>query len=179
MNQNGTEAKKSILTRKRLIAAAFSLLLAVLIFTGASFSFLHMQTGSVKNIFSKGSVGAEIEEVFTNNAKSSITVRNTGNSPAYVRVRLVTYWQDANGNILVKDQQPSTSFTPSTEWQKIGNYYYYTKPVSGGTATGNLLKDSIELEENQVIDVIAEVVQATPDDAVKNLWGAEALALLK
>lgn len=180
MNQNGNNRKNSYLTRKRLIAVAFSLLLAVVIFTGASFAFLHMNSGPVQNTFSKGSVGADIEEVFTNNVKSSITVKNTGDSPAYVRVRLVTYWQDAAGNILVKDTQPSISLTLGSGWSQLGEYYYYTQPVSGGTATGNLLgSNGITLVENQVIDVIAEVVQATPDGAVTNLWGEAALKLLK
>ena len=178
MNQNGTEAKKSILTRKRLIAAAFSLLLAVLIFTGASFSFLHMQTGSVKNIFSKGSVGAEIEEVFTNNAKSSITVKNIGNSPAYVRVRLVSYWQNSDGTIAAQ-ASPAVSFILASEWTRLGEYYYYTQPVGGGEETDNLLGKSIALAEDQVIDVIAEVVQATPAKAVVDVWGVSAESFLK
>ena len=178
MNQNGKEPKKSILTRKRVFAVAFSLLLAAVIFTGASFSFLKMNSGPVQNTFSKGTVGAEIAEVFTNNVKSSITVKNTGDSPAYVRVRLVSYWQNSDGTIAAQSS-PTISITIASDWKRLGEYYYYTKPVSGDSVTSNLLGDSIQLAENQVIDVIAEVVQATPDEAVKNLWGEAAFALLK
>lgn len=40
--------------------------------------------------------------------------------------------------------------------------------------TANLLATPLEMGVGQVIDVLAETVQATPDDAVLEVWGVSA-----
>lgn len=183
MDQNGNKRKNSFLTRRKLLAVAFSLALAALLFTNASMALLKMNTGSVENTFTKGSVGAEIKETVSNNAKTDIRVKNTGDSPVYVRVRLVSYWLNEDGTVAAK-ASPAISFSPDDSWTKDGAYYYHKTPVGGGSQTDNLIASgsSIQMKTEdgckQVIEVLAEVVQATPQDAVKQLWGESAAAAL-
>lgn len=185
MDQNKNGRKYSFLTRKRLVVVVFVLALVAMIFTGTSMSLLKMNTEAVQNTFSKGSVGAKIVESVENNAKKAICVENTGDSPVYVRVKLVSYWLNADNSIAAK-ASPSISFELNSSWVASGGYYYYKSPVAGGSVTDNLISygSQIQMQQDengckQAIEVLADAVQATPDDAVEELWGDAALELLK
>ena len=68
--------------------AAFALIVALSI--GLTSAFLTHKTEGLTNTFTPGSVTCRVEEGFNgNNEKSSITVRNTGTVPAYIRVAVV------------------------------------------------------------------------------------------
>ena len=72
---------------------------------------------------------------------------------------------------------PLDEFTPGTGWVKNGDYYYYTLPVGPGKSTEILVKTITLKTYNdadggyQSIDVIAEAIQSTPVQAVKDAWG--------
>ena len=179
MNKSENGRRKAILTRKNVLAAAFSLILVAVIFGGASFALLKMNTGAVVNSFRKGGIGVDIVETVSNSAKKEITVKNTGESPAYVRVRLVSYWKDDSGNVAPKASKDISFDLNDADWKENNGYYYYRKPLAGESTTSNLIADNSKIEMTtedgykQVIEVLAEVVQATPAEAVKDVWGIE------
>ena len=163
-----------------ILIAALALLTAVSI--GSTLAYFFNTSEPVINTFQAGSVGANIYEEVSANAKTSITVSNTGKSPVYVRVRLLCYWLDEDNSIAPKDST-SVSISPNSGWVENGGYYYYTSPVAGGSATANMLAAPLAMTTEdgyrQVIEVLAETVQATPADAALGLWGVDPSSLGK
>lgn len=165
--KNGKFANAPSPKHKTMIIV-LSIILLVCIGVGATLAYFANSTGPVINTFQSGTVGAEIVEDISGNTKNSITVKNTGSVPVYVRVRLVSYFEDDSG-VLPQDS-PVVSVTLDTNWKQIGSYYYYKLPVGAGDSTGNLLGSQLAMAENQVIEVLADTVQATPADAVEAVW---------
>jgi len=162
--------------KKRLILVVCLVLLLV-IGVGTTMAYFHLASGPVINTFQAGSAGAKVNEVVSSDTKEKITVTNTGKSPVYVRVRLVSYYEDADGNVLPQ-ASPTLSFTKGSKWVPLGNYYYYNAPLAAGDTTEDLLGTDLAMSEGQVIEVMADTVQATPAQAVKDAWGVDASAFI-
>ena len=152
------------------------ILLALAVICGTVFAYMFHRTEDQSTTFTPAQVSCEVQETFKNNAKSSIKVTNTGNIDAYIRVRLVTYWVDSDGNVAAKSS-PALSITPANDWiAGKDNTFYYPLPVAAGDTTPELLSSSITLVvdadgNRQVIDVFAEAIQAKPTTAVEEAWG--------
>ena len=150
-------------------------LVGALTLCGTVLAYMFTQTEYKDNEFFPANVSCKVVEAFDGTQKTSIQVQNTGNIDAYLRVRLVSYWVAADGNIVAK---PSSmpEINMATDWIKgTNNTYYYTKPVSPAAQTGSLLSSPIILEEDengymQVIEVFAEAIQSKPYNAVINSW---------
>jgi len=159
-----------------------SLLIVALVVGGiyGSLALLTDETDPVENTFEPTEVTIEIEEDFDGVKKENIKVTNIGDVDAYVRVRLVSYWQNASGNIVAKDSWFSDAgLTLGEGWFKAGDYYYYANPVKVNAFTAEaLFAEAITLTNdpsdgtNQVLEVLAEAVQASPEEAVEDLWPA-------
>ena len=84
--------------------------------------------------------------------------------------------QDADKNVI--GSAAINSFKLGDNWFDGGDgCYYYKNVVNVGASTANLLAngEKITLTTGQVVEVLAEGIQATPIDAVKAAWG-EAIA---
>ena len=112
--------------------------------------------------------------------KSDIRVENTGNVREFLRLKMVSYYVDANGNIVgtVSSQYPTLSL--KNGWIAGANHtYYYRSPIDPGGMTEILCEPfslgQMQLADRktvyQVIEVIAEAVQAEPISAVQSAWG--------
>lgn len=112
--------------------------------------------------------------------KSDIRVENTGNVKEFIRLKLVSYYVDANGDIVgtVSSQYPTLSL--KNGWIAGANHtYYYPFPTDPGGMT-EILCEPVTLGQKllangitvyQVIELIAEAVQAEPISAVQSAWG--------
>lgn len=188
---------------KRLLRISAILLVAAVLTTAVN-AFMINRSQTFRNNFVPASVKCEIEEQFSEstNTKSSIKVENTGNTDAYIRVRLVFHWEDSKGNVVGRNMDPTVSivgfdgdlgsYFNSSEWVKgEDDYtYYYKKPVAPGGLTKELLNKSITMGPYvhtvqidskttvtyyyyPVIEVLAEAVQSKPVEAVKEAWSVE------
>lgn len=159
----------------------WALLVSLILVCGVTIAYLYRTTNDVKNVFIPGKVDCEVTESFDKNSgvKSSITVKNTGNIDAWLRVRLVSYWVDANGDIMpVASEMPRVSI--ANGWHDHeNNTYIYTTPVAPDGVTENLLGSNITLTTKtvdgvtcyQVVEVFADAIQSKPADAVTEAWG--------
>ena len=160
---------------KRSLAALIALVLIICVAVGGTIAYIVTQTDKVENKFTPADVKIEINETFENNIKSSITVQNVNdakNVPCYIRVKLVSNMQDKDGNVI--GSAAINTFNPNDKWFDGGDgCYYYKDVVNVGASTENLLADgsTIKLATGQVVEVLAEGIQATPIDAVKAAWG--------
>ncbi len=134
----------------------------------------------VKNEFTPSNVACKVTETFDGNTKKNVYVTNTGDTEAYIRVKLVTYrvndeGQHIGGTATIPD------FTPGENWKEFGGYYYYTLPVAPDDEPTADLIDSVTLTGKytdadggkQVIEVMAEAIQSAPANAVKEAWGID------
>ena len=164
---------------KRSLVLVVSVLVLLLAVAGGTLAWLTAQD-SVANTFTPAHVSCAVMENFDGETKSNVNVKNTGDIPAYIRVRLVTYRvNDAGQHIGGTATIPP--FTPGTNWVKYGEYYYYTLPVAAGEKPETQLigESGITLRSyndadggKQVIEVMAEAIQSVPENAVKAAWGA-------
>ena len=160
-----------------------------------SVSVAYMLTRSdiLTNIFVPAKVSCEVVEEGTGTSQTSVMVKNTGDTDVYVRVRVVTYWKDSKGNpVALTSPENGFGTTPATwkyneaDWiyDKENQTFYYKASVKEGQTTAELLTSAIPLEVieeagegnvkftyHQVVEFIAEVIQSSPDDAVKEAWG--------
>ena len=183
MRHGKYEAKHVQSKRKRRInktgTLLLSLLLVVTMAVGGTVAYLVTKTPDVKNSFTPSKVTCEVTEEFNGTAKSNVNVTNTGDTEAYIRVKLVTYrvndkGQHIGGTATIPD------FNPGTNWVPYGGYYYYTLPVAHdktpeqpliGTSGITLLTYNDADGGKQVIDVMAEAIQSGPANAVGDSWG--------
>lgn len=162
----------------RLNATIISVVLILTLAVGGTIAFLSTKTDPVVNTFNPSQVTCSVEENFDGKAKTNVNVRNTGDIPAFIRVKLVTYRTNDQGQH-IGGTASLPAFTLGTGWVKCGDYYYYTCPVAPGATPAYSLAEVIKLTENytdvdgghQSIDVIAEAIQAGPEAAVKAAWG--------
>ncbi len=171
--------------RPVLLPVLLVVILLVVTSTAMLLAYYLRDGGSLMNIFKTEQVSCTVEEVFVNNVKSDIKVKNTSTVDVYIRVRLVSYWKTPSGKITGK-----TSETPNLTEGRLGagwmadeanDTYYYTKRVAVNGTTPDLLKEgaTIELKNTdgyiQVIEVLAEAIQADGERnnklAVEEAWG--------
>ena len=202
MNETN-EVKKTTRSRKKkpvsLLTMAL-LILAVLCTAGVTAAFLKQETDPVVNTFTPGSVTPSIVETCSDREKSGVSIQNTGNSDAYIRVAVVgnklatgsvASWSDykdkivgpldVDGNIDYKNGEGE-----EPRWFSYGGYYYWTGIVPAGKFTEELLKSPIVLyaDENEMVTInnqvtiLTEAIQAKGQDSegkrpVTKAWGIE------
>ena len=170
--------------RKILYVTLFILVIAVSFPTAMAYMF--KKTETIKNELIPAEVSCKVNENFNGTKKTSVTVTNTSNITAYIRVRVVSYWQDSKGNIVAR-QSEMPVFEVSDNWIKADEYdtYYYKLPVKAGEDTLEFLKTGSEIilrqetetddigvtyTYNQVVEIFAEAIQSLPVDVVTSSW---------
>lgn len=156
-----------------VIATAVLLALAI----GGTVAWLSTKDAPITNTFNPSKVACEVTENFNGKVKSNVNVENTGDTEAYIRVKLVTYRTNDQGQH-IGGTASLPNFTLGKGWVKYGDYYYYTLPVAPKEKPEADLISSITLESytdvdggHQAIDVMAEAIQSEPARAVGQAWG--------
>lgn len=173
-----TRAKQRSRKNTRIITLLIALLLFSALAVGGTVAWLTANTGNVANTFTPSHVACQVTENFDGTTKSNVNVTNTGDTEAYIRVKLVTYRVNAQGQHIGGTAE-IPAFTPGEGWVKHGEYYYYTKPVAAGKAPEKpligangiaLIKYDDADGGKQAIEVMAEAIQSQPAAAVTQSW---------
>lgn len=163
ISTNGSHAAKAGKSFSLIIAIALILVLAV----GGTIAYIVTQTGPVINTFTPASSAISVDETVEGNAKTKIAVKNDSTDIlVYVRVALVANKLE-NGKV-TGAQLPS--FTLSSDWIKIGEYYYSKAPVAANGTSSNMLSGNMVLEDGMQVVVLTEAIQANPTTAVTESW---------
>ena len=165
----------------RLAAMAMAAVLLLTLAIGGTVAWLSTKDAPITNTFHPSKVSCEVTEKFsgTTGVKENVNVKNTGTIDAFIRVKLVTYRTNADGQH-IGGTAAIPSFDLGANWVQYGDYYYYTKPVAPNQKPGTNLADSMTLTGaypdadggSQAMDVMAEAIQSVPEAAVKAAWGA-------
>lgn len=157
-----------------VIATAVLLALAI----GGTLAWLSTKDAPITNTFKPSHVSCSVTEEFDGKIKSNVNVTNTSDIDAYIRVKLVTYRTNDQGQHIGGTAFLPT-FTLGANWVSHDGYYYYKLPVAPGEMPKTNLTDSMTLVDSypdtdggkQAVDVMAEAIQSVPEDAVKAAWG--------
>ena len=163
----------------RLTTMVIATVLLLALAIGGTVAWLSTKDAPITNTFNPSEVACQVEESFdkTTGEKRNVNVTNTGDTEAYIRVKLVTYrTNDAGQHIGGTASLPT--FTLGANWVSHDGYYYYTLPVAPKEKPEADLISSITLESytdvdggHQAIDVMAEAIQSVPEAAVNAAWG--------
>lgn len=172
---------------KKIPSKAMSICIAVvlllLVVAGPTLAYLLDQAGPVANIFQPAQVTCAVMEngqEYTSNAvsvssKSNVSIKNTGNVPAYIRAVVLVTWKSADGIVYGTvptagtDKDYTIQFN-TEDWTKQGSFYYYNDDVPAGDLTEILIVSANQLHPGPVgsdgtqyylsVEIVAEAIQA-------------------
>lgn len=182
---SGKHTRASAPRRGLVLAAALAL---TLIFSaGGTLAWLAAGTEDTVNTFSPAQMEIQVKEEFDGEIKKNVRVENKSETAVYIRVALVPTWVDETTHEPVAKSASLDDLTftnlPASGWEKHGNDYYYTQPVSAGAITPELFTSAV-VKDNAApagctmdLQVLAQAVQATPKDAVEAAWGLDPTTL--
>ena len=139
---------------KKPLTLFVALVLLLTLAVGGSLAWL-VSNDKVENTMEPGKVPIQINETVSNNLKSDVTVTNTGNIQAFIRVAIIANAVDEKGNVTVGEKP---NFTVSTAWTEIDNYYYYNGIVEPNGTTDPLFTDKVGFDGGE-INILAESIQ--------------------
>lgn len=158
---------------KKPLTLFVALVLLLTLAVGGSLAWL-VSDDHVTNSMEPGKVPIRINETVSNNVKSDVTVTNTGNIQAFIRVAIIANAVDKNGDVTVGTAPTYT--VDSSKWTQIGDYYYYNGIVEpDGGKTAPLFTGDVGFAGGE-INILAESIQVlggTDGDgrASFNAWG--------
>ena len=183
-----------------IIRLSIIIVCAILIVASVSVAVAYMivRSHEITNSFVPAKIDCQVleDKTITGNVvtKTSVRAQNTGNVDAYIRVRVVTYWEDSKGNPVARTR-PINKF--GGDWKfnddawiydDINQTFYHKAPVRANDVTAELLKldsgfNGITVEPEDVmqgsvtftyypmVEFIVEGIQDAPDTAVIESWG--------
>lgn len=171
-------ASEKTLRTGRVTAIVMATVLLLALAIGGTVAWLSTKDTPITNTFTPSKVACEVTEKFNGTVKSDVNVKNTGDTKAFIRVKLVTYRTNDQGQHIGGTAE-LPEFKLGKNWVKYEGYYYYTLPVAAGGTPVTNLTDSMTLKGNyddadgghQAIDVMAEAIQSVPQAAVQDAWG--------
>lgn len=185
MRQIKTYSRKPKRSIKPFLIAFCVCILACAAVSG-SLAWLTSTPEHVVNSFIPGVVTIEVDETFDHSTKYDVSIKNTGNVPAYIRVALIPAWVDDKGNIAAKPVSLELNDDCNIAWGKDGNGYeadwfigsdgfYYCKTViNPGDYTPILIKSCTVKDGEHKYDfelqIIASAVQSLPTSTVGEVW---------
>ena len=177
---------------KRAVALLVCLVLALTAAVGGTLAHVFTKTDPVENTFTPAQVSCAVVETFENNVKEAVSIRNTGNADAYIRVAVVVTFKSESGNVYAQAPVPGTDYTitylDDTGWlEGSDGFWYYCYPVActddaataaDETLTGILIDEAVVLEGAAVpdgyylsVEIVASAIQASPAKVAVQQWG--------
>lgn len=179
------------LSSRKALFALVSVLVLVFAAVGVTVAYLQTQTEPLENQFTPAKVSCDVEETFDGNVKSDVSIRNTGDTDAFIRVAIVANWvrTDDNDNSKVTSvyaQQPKLNENYTVDWadgvednanwlQDGNGFYYYKKAVEPNAATDTLIKECTLIGEapagyTLAVEIVASAIQASPETVAEKHW---------
>ena len=178
------------LSSRKALFALVSVLVLVFAAVGVTVAYLQTQTAPLENQFTPAKVSCKVEETFEDNVKSNVTIQNTGDTDAFIRVAVVANWVQTDENSSVTSvyaQQPvaGTDYTltlatnANENWLKDGNGFYYHKAaVKPDESTAVLIAACTPIEGRApagytlAVEIVASAIQASPETVAEEHWKA-------
>lgn len=156
-------------------------LLAVLLLASIAGTIAYMQVDNhISNSFTVAKLSIELNEKFDGKDKTDVTVKNTGDVPAYLRAAIVVNWKDTDGTVISANES-EYSMAMGPEWaQGADSYWYCKKPTDAGQSSPALIVSckpkAVKADQHLSVEILIQGVQAEPATAVEELWDATVTA---
>lgn len=177
---------------KKSTAFAVSICLLLGVMIVGTVAFLLDKSGSVKNTFTPSKITTTVDEKLNGSTKKEVSIKNTGDTDAWIRAKVIITWQDENGNVYGSQPKEGTDY--EIEWNLPENpsedacwvtgadgFYYWTKPVSANVNTGILIKECTYQKDTApdgyalTVEIIASGIQSKPASVFNTEWTSSGL----
>lgn len=176
------QRKLKLLQSKQSLAIklVICLILLLMISVGGTIAFVVTHTSEIRNTFTESVVKCEVDETFKDNVKSNVSIKNTGDTTAYIRAFVNVTWMNESGQVAsVSPKSTDYMIEYSTSgWLKGSDgYYYYSLPVQPNDKTAVLINSCQLLETASApdgyylsVEIVCSAIQSTPVSVVKDIW---------
>ena len=157
---------------KRAVALLISLAILLVVAVGVTVAFVFAESDTVDNTFTPSRVACEVVD----KTNHTYTVKNTGDTDAYIRVAVLVNLKNSDGNLVAQAPVFTVSMGTSgdSKWFLGEDGYYYFSDVVPPEADGasgqevipaNLTVNVTSATGDYVlsVQVVASAIQATAD----------------
>lgn len=157
---------------------------------GSTLALLIDKPPQAVNTLEVGRVTCQVNEQFNQNVKQNVSIKNTSNISAYIRVKLIPIWRNTDGTgtgipvaaptFSSGDASYSVTWASgyNSNWFYKNGYFYCKQPIAAGANTPNLVGSFAPAAglgqpyagKQLELQVICSAIQAGGTDAV-NVWG--------
>ena len=184
MMASNYQRKLKLLQSKQSLAIklVICLILLLMISVGGTIAFVVTHTSEIRNTFTESVVKCEVDETFKDNVKSNVSIKNTGDTTAYIRAFVNVTWMNESKQVVAsvspKEKTDYEINYSTSGWLKGSDgYYYYTLPVQPNNKTAVLINSCQLLETASApdgyylsVEIVCSAIQSTPESVVSNIW---------
>ena len=183
MMASNYQRKLKLLQSKQSLAIklVICLILLLMISVGGTIAFVVTHTSEIRNTFTESVVKCEVDETFKDNVKSNVSIKNTGDTTAYIRAFVNVTWMNESGQVASVSPIESTDYIidySTSGWLKGSDgYYYYSLPVQPNNKTEVLINSCQLLETTSApdgyylsVEIVCSAIQSTPISVVSDIW---------
>jgi hypothetical protein len=164
-------------------ALLVSLLLILCVTVGGTIAFLMDTDGPLDNLFNTSQVTTEVVEKLEDATKSDVSIKNTGDTEAWICAAVVVTWQDADGNVYGTAPAEDTDYEIvwGTVWLKgADGFYYWPSPVAPNGVTGDLIETCTYKSRAPAgyflnVEIIGSGIQSKPAGVFDTEWASSGL----
>ena len=182
MMASNYQRKLKLLQSKQSLAIklVICLILLLMISVGGTIAFVVTHTSEIRNTFTESVVKCEVDETFKDNVKSNVSIKNTGDTTAYIRAFVNVTWMNESGQVASvspKSTDYMIEYSDSGWLKGSDGYYYYSLPVQPNNKTEVLINSCQLLETASApdgyylsVEIVCSAIQSTPESVVSNIW---------
>ena len=182
MMASNYQRKLKLLQSKQSLAIklVICLILLLMISVGGTIAFVVTHTSEIRNTFTESVVKCEVDETFKDNVKSNVSIKNTGDTTAYIRAFVNVTWMNESGQVASvspKSTDYRIDYSDSGWLKGSDGYYYYSLPVQPNNKTAVLINSCELLETASApdgyylsVEIVCSAIQSTPVSVVSNIW---------
>lgn len=174
-------------------ALLVSLLLLLTVTVGGTIAFLMDSDGPLHNLFNPSKVTTYVDETVSGNTKSNVSIKNTGDTTAWIRAAIVVTWQDEEGNVYGQLPVEGTDYTMKLNvadkdgWLKGDDgFYYWYMPVKSQEEDASNCNTGMLIEECTykanapegyflTVEIIGSGIQSVPETVFNTEWESSGL----
>ena len=182
MMASNYQRKLKLLQSKQSLAIklVICLILLLMISVGGTIAFVVTHTSEIRNTFTESVVKCEVDETFKDNVKSNVSIKNTGDTTAYIRAFVNVTWMNESGQVASVSPKPTDyriDYSTSGWLKGSDGYYYYSLPVQPNNKTSVLINSCELLETASApdgyylsVEIVCSAIQSTPVSVVSDIW---------
>lgn len=164
------------------ITLIVSLALIICMLVGGVAAFLTDTAIPLKNIFTPSHITTTVDETLDGNTKSDVSIKNTGDTDAWIRAAIVVTWKNESGDVYGTAPAAGTDYTMTLDlsngWERGDDgFYYWKSPVAPAGNTGILITSctytaNAPEEYFLSVEIIGSGIQNRPANVFNSSWSS-------